>query len=221
MPTLIDLVGQQFGFLTVEKLIQRNPSKWQCLCKCGIRKTFFAGNLRAGYSTSCGCYHRQVVSIHGQWKTQTYSSWQHMIDRCTNPNHDSYPHYGGRGIKVTEAWRDFREFWADMGDCPPSGSIERGDVDGDYCKENCTWIPSKDQRKNTRRTLLVCIDGVDMCMKDACTKKGLTAGQYRAVIARMSRGRSAQEAFDSYIARLGKPRRIYTSKITVSSTASP
>lgn len=32
--------------------------------------------------------------------SKTYKTWATMIQRCTNPNNEKYPIYGGRGIKI-------------------------------------------------------------------------------------------------------------------------
>ena len=73
-----------------------------------------------------------------------------MLDRTTHPNHKYYARYGGSGILPTEAWRDFRNFLADMGACPEGYSLDRIDNEKGYFKENCRWIPLRDQPKNRR-----------------------------------------------------------------------
>ena len=68
-----------------------------------------------------------------------------MIARCTMPNTKSYPRYGGRGIKVCERWlQDYRNFLADMGECPGAAwTIERENNDGNYESNNCRWATRK------------------------------------------------------------------------------
>jgi hypothetical protein len=51
----------------------------------------------------------------------------------------------------------------------PGLTIERMDVNGNYCKENCIWITNEDQAKNRRTTIW--IDG--MCAKDFCRKNNI------------------------------------------------
>lgn len=44
-----------------------------------------------------------------------YARWRSMLDRCSNVNNKIYPNYGGRGIKVCDRWKNFKNFIADMG----------------------------------------------------------------------------------------------------------
>lgn len=62
-----DLVGQQFGHLTV---ISRNrtvrDSAWDCRCDCGNVSVVRHTNLVNGCTTSCGCRMRQKRDSPGQ-----------------------------------------------------------------------------------------------------------------------------------------------------------
>ena len=64
MGKLQDLTGQKFGKLTV---IERAPNQggrtaWLCKCDCGNEKIVISKSLKSGNTTSCGCYHKEVVS---------------------------------------------------------------------------------------------------------------------------------------------------------------
>jgi hypothetical protein len=85
-------------------------------------------------------------------RSPEYSTWHAMVRRCTNPRCDSYPHYGGRGIRVCERWQSsFEAFLADMGPRPAGTTIDRIDVNGNYEPSNCRWADNKTQRTNQRR----------------------------------------------------------------------
>ena len=89
--------------------------------------------------------------------TSIYRAWTSMRDRCNNPNNYAYARYGGRGIKVCERWEEsFMNFYNDIGERPEGTSLDRTDVNGNYCKENCRWADASvqgfNQRKSTNNT---------------------------------------------------------------------
>lgn len=108
-----------------------------------------------------------------------YGSWVGMRSRCNNKRNKDYQHYGGRGICVHNSWSTFEEFLRDMGPRPPGHSIERIDTNGNYEKSNCKWVKVTDQPKNTRLTVWFNIDGLDVCMKDACRIVGASYSMVR------------------------------------------
>jgi hypothetical protein len=80
-----------------------------------------------------------------------------MLQRCANQRNPSWKNYGGRGIRVCERWKEFKNFLEDMGPRPPGRngqvaaySIERVNNDGDYEPGNCKWATIKEQRANQR-----------------------------------------------------------------------
>lgn len=81
-------------------------------------------------------------------RTPTYNSWLGMRERCSNPNHNRYRYYGGRGIRVCDRWQSFAAFLADMGEKPAGTSIDRVDLDGDYEPGNCHWATATEQARN-------------------------------------------------------------------------
>lgn len=170
---LIDLSGQRFGRLTVEKLDTLKPGRvWTCRCDCGKATFASTGCLRAKNKRSCGCLGtrdpKSKVTRHGMVTWPEYKTWLRMKSRCANKNSKDYKYYGGRGIVICERWLDgFSNFIADMGRLPsPEYSIERIDVNGNYDPSNCKWIETSLQKRNTRRTNMVSWNGKSACLKE-------------------------------------------------------
>lgn len=109
------------------------------------------------------------------FKSREYSSWQHMKARCYQKNHKRFKSYGGRGIKVCDEWKDsFESFLNDMGKMPENcNSIERIDVNGNYCKDNCKWDTDENQRLNKSNTLYVLYNESKIKLIELCKIKNV------------------------------------------------
>ena len=92
----------------------------------------------------------RLSTRHGKYGSGSYCSWRKMKDRCLNPNHVGSKHYFQRGIGICEKWMSFEGFYEDMGNRPNGWSLDRIDNYKGYFKENCRWIPLRDQSKNRR-----------------------------------------------------------------------
>lgn len=171
------LQGETFGLLTVLQRADgkgRNSlkvKKWVCQCSCKNKTIVIKDewDILNNAAKSCGCISPHTKEIvmktafkHGESRTRLYKIWKSMVARCGNPNDNAYKNYGGRGIKVYIEWKnDFLVFkeWALNNGYTEELSIERIDVNGNYCPENCTWATFKEQSNNKRDTRIIEING--------------------------------------------------------------
>lgn len=208
MPSFNDLTGKRFGRLTVLKMASRDKKgriRWLCICECGNFRCVYPNHLKSGATQSCGCLSREFRTLrghnskigertrkHGDFGTKLYGVWAGMKRRCQNPNTKHYKDYGGRGIEVCKEWQKYEVFkrWALATGYNEGLSIERMDVDGDYCPSNCKWIPLKEQPNNTRRTVRLEYQGELYTLKEIAEMTGL---KRRTIKGRYERGWSVEE----------------------------
>lgn len=160
MPPLVDLSGQRFGRLLVVKRqgTMNGHAAWLCRCDCGKEIVTRSCDLRNGKTTSCGCFHKELVAnitkSHELSGTRLYNIYSDMIQRCFNPKGTGYDNYGGRGITVCDDWKNNRQSffdWAVAKGYSEALTLDRIDNDGNYCPDNCRWATASEQRINQRR----------------------------------------------------------------------
>ncbi len=155
------LKGKIFGRLTVLYSLgsrKHGGVEWLCQCDCRNHTVALTRNLMSGNSKSCGCHKtgNHGRTTHGLSRTREHLIWRKMVHRCTKTDADNYQDYGGRGIAVCERWKDFANFFADMGQAPSlKHSLDRINNDGNYEPGNVRWATMKEQNRNQRDTVYV------------------------------------------------------------------
>ena len=171
-----ELKGQQFGKLTVLYDFRKEYAKGKyvhychCICDCENKteKDVRACYLLAGSISDCGCmrseHGRKASTHHGMKFTRIYDIWQDIKGRCNRPSTVGYKNYGGRGITYDSRWEKFEPFYEDMGKSyeehvrefgEKDTSIDRINVDGNYCKDNCKWSTIEEQANNKTSTKFI------------------------------------------------------------------
>lgn len=98
---------------------------------------------------------------HGLTQTRLYRIWGQMRARCYTKSSINFQYYGDRGITVCSEWDNFNDFysWAINSGYEDSLSLDRIDVNGNYCPENCRWITPEEQQHNKRSNHLITHEG--------------------------------------------------------------
>jgi hypothetical protein len=199
MPKITDITGETFNRLTVVRADGRNNDgkiHWRCHCVCGNETLATAYQLKSGHKKSCGCWRVEngaiVSTRHGGAKrteiTRLYRIWGGMLNRCSNPNNQAFPRYGGRGISVCDDWHSFPAFrdWAEKNGYQDDLAIDRIDNDGNYEPSNCRWATYKEQGRNQpQNRAVIRSDGRRFAyVADAAQATGTTTSQIASAIRR-------------------------------------
>lgn len=124
-------------------------------CSCGNLFEARVSHINAGQK-SCGCMRKSPpVNIkHGLCGSPAYISWSSMMDRCYKQSHPAYHRYGGRGIRVCEAWKNVETFceWAVENGCQKGMQLDRIDNNSGYSPRNCRYVVASENAKNRSNT---------------------------------------------------------------------
>jgi hypothetical protein len=202
-----DIIGKRFGKLLVIEFAGyvetgikevKRRSIYKCKCDCGNFPIVKRNSLVTGHTKSCGCLDENKgknLLKHGLKKHTLYGLWLNMKDRCNNPNNSHFKYYGSKNIKVCDEWQsDFVSFydWAIDNGWEKGLSIERIDINKNYCPENCKWIPLKEQSKNRSMNIYVTIGNETKCIKEWCDNFNLKPS---TVYSRIRRGWNEKDWF--------------------------
>lgn len=181
-----DIIGKKFYRLLVvsfdskKQRYDKNGKKkgfsyyYKCKCDCGQTTIVRKEHLLSGGVKSCKCFLKDngASSKHKVWShnKRLYKSWNTMMYRCYNEKSTHWNDYGGRGISVCKEWKNpvvFEE-WAMSNGYQDNLTIDRIDVNGNYCPENCRWVTQAEQGRNKRTNVFITINGVKKCLAEWC-----------------------------------------------------
>lgn len=162
-------------------------SYWLSKCQCGSIKIILGGNMKRGLSKSCGCWNREICrkrSLESFSHCRTYRIWSGLLTRCLNNKSKAYKYYGLRNIKISDRWRNYKNFLNDMGHAPDGLQIDRINNDGNYEPGNCRWTDKFVNANNMSTNRVVFYAGKRQTMAQWCRELGLP---YRLTIQRLNR----------------------------------
>lgn len=194
-----NLTNQRFGrLIAIEKVNKTGQSQWLCKCDCGNVTIVASNNLIRKNTLSCGCYQKDRTSktkkIHGDAHTRLYNIWSGMRRRCLCKSEPAFKNYGGRGVTVCKEWQEsFVNFkvWALKNGYSEDLTIDRIDVVGNYCPENCRWATLKQQENNRRDNVCVTVNGETHTLAEWSEITGIS---YNTITKRRYRGWSDVDA---------------------------
>ena len=167
------------GFKIIEDLGYSNGSR-RAIAICKVcKQEYQVDPNKLKYRKNCGCIkHGKRVCPYTKSHPRLMNSYQHMKSRCYNRNNKDYYNYGARGITVCNEWKEspdkFCE-WSFNNGYSDDLTIDRINSNGNYEPNNCRWVDSKTQSRNTRRNVLT-MDLANQIRIDKL-KFNLTVGQ--------------------------------------------
>jgi hypothetical protein len=170
------LLNQRFGKVIVkeENVLVGRRKYVKVICDCGNEKLIRAENIKS--VKSCGCLKRNPFGLNSHDYEILYNVWRNMIRRCYDKTSDRYYTYGARGIKVCDEWKNnfhcFAKFAVDNG-WKVGLSIERKNLNENYCPSNCTFITMKEQTRNKTSNVMITHNGKTKCVVEWCEALGV------------------------------------------------
>jgi hypothetical protein len=191
----IDLAGHVFGNLRViRRAHSNNGAYWLCRCSCGNEATVKGTSLRYGSTKSCGCgakaqarancdkYRNRNNWIPRGLSRKLKDAYRNMLARCYDASNHRYDNYGGRGIRVCEEWLDPLQgrlrfyHWCVENGVKGDLQIDRIDVNGDYCPDNCRFVDAITQMNNTTRNRWLTYRGETKTLAEWARATGMAYG---------------------------------------------
>jgi len=99
-----------------------------------------------------------------------------MRGRCRNQRRPEYGRYGGRGIRVSDAFETFEAFLAHVGYRPEGTSLDRIDNNRGYEPGNVRWATKRTQMLNRSDNRLITHHGQTLTLTEWSEKTGIAIG---------------------------------------------
>jgi hypothetical protein len=146
-----------------------------------------------------------VKPLHRRFPAE-YNIWTLIRQRCLNPTRWDWKHYGGRGIKLCQRWKEsFANFLADVGPRPMKGLwLGRLDVNGHYEPTNCQWQEPKYPVGNRRYCHKAELNGEVLNIVEVARRQSIYPNTFRHRM--LKQEMPADQAYSLPMTRHGGPR---------------
>lgn len=108
---------------------------------------------------------------HGMYGTPTYKSWAEMKSRCDHPERSTGNY---EDVTYCDRWKDFKNFFEDMGERPEGTTLDRINPYGNYEPENCRWADIFTQENNRKNNVYYDIAGERLTLAQIARKFGVS-----------------------------------------------
>lgn len=154
--------GKKYNSLTVLKEAIGNGAKRrvEVVCDCGTKKIIVWDRVKTGKIKNCSKpeFHprpsqkgrilnlpRVIIRRHS-----LYTTWKGIRQRCYDINADNYKYYGAKGVKMSESWLSYENFYFDNIDRYIEGfELDRyPNKTGDYELNNTRFALHVDNSRN-------------------------------------------------------------------------
>lgn len=180
--------------------------KEECLCDCWNIIYANKSDLKKWRTKSCWCLFKDFHIISWDSWTKFYNLWRWIKQRCNYKKNKEYNNYWWRWIKIL--WKDYWEFKQDMYDSylkhveefwEKDTTIDRIDVNWDYCKENCRRATIHEQNNNKRTNKEVVYKWKKYISISILCEEIWIKGKYAALQSRLYKWQSVDYAVDQII----------------------
>jgi len=190
------IIGVKINKLTVISIVGLRGA---VVAKCDCGNTIEAkwSKIKSNHTTSCGCRRIEMHTTHGLCKHPLYSTWEGMINRCSNSTHNKYHRYGGIGVTVCNEWRsDFKKFhdWAISNGWQKGLELDKDIINPGskmYCPENCCFVTHKKNMRHRDNNNIIEFNNEKMCVSEWAERLNMPTS---TLFKRLSRGWSIERA---------------------------
>lgn len=136
------------------KTVYGKNNKIKIIITCKVHGDFYQTPDAHLSGSGCKkCAGVKLKTIHGLRFHPLYKRWDSMMQRCFNSKSTNYHNYGGRGITVSEEFKNCKTYIEYISSLPNFNidlEVDRINNNGNYERGNLKWSSRQEQMCNTR-----------------------------------------------------------------------